>query len=157
MNLASEVAAPPREVVEVHSTRFGAFAVPADRVLWFAEGLVGFPDYHRFVIMEHTRPGPLRWLLCLDEPELAFAVVDPAEFFPDYRVDARGCLGCAPDEDVVVFAIVTIPRAYPGGMSANLMAPVVVNVGTRAARQMILDDGAYSTRHPLLPHAIRTD
>jgi flagellar assembly factor FliW len=157
MNVASEAAAPQRPAVEVHSARFGTFAVPADRVLRFAEGLIGFPDYHRFVIVEHTRPGPLRWLLCLDEPELAFAVVDPAEFFPDYRVDAHGCLGVSAERDVAVFAIVTIPRDYPIGMSANLMAPVVVDVDTREARQVILDDGSYSTRHPLLPHATRTD
>jgi len=37
MNVASEVAAPQRASVEVHSTRFGTFAVPADRVLRFAE------------------------------------------------------------------------------------------------------------------------
>lgn len=157
MNVASEVATPQRTAVEVHSTRFGSFAVPADRVLRFAEGLIGFPDYHRFVIVEHTRPGPLRWLLCLDEPELAFAVVDPAEFFPDYRVDAHACLGVPAERDVAVFAIVTIPRTYPVGMSANLMAPVVVDVETREARQVILDDGTYSTRHPLLPGSTRTD
>jgi len=155
MNVASEAVAPHRAAVDVHSSRFGTFAVPADRVLWFAEGLVGFPDYHRFVIVEHTRPGPLRWLLCLDEPELAFAVVDPAEFFPDYRVDA--CLGLSAEKDVAVFAIVTIPRAYPVGMSANLMAPVVVDVETRDGRQVILDNGSYSTRHPLLPHSTPTD
>jgi flagellar assembly factor FliW len=152
MTAASEATAPCRAAVEVHSSRFGTFAVPADRVLWLAEGLIGFPDYHRFVIVEHTRPGPLRWLLCLDEPELAFAVVEPAEFFPEYRVDARACLGLSAAEDVALFAIVTVPRACPAGMSANLMAPVVVNVRTREARQVILDDGSYTTRHPLLPH-----
>jgi flagellar assembly factor FliW len=157
MSAASEATTPRHAAVEVHSSRFGTFAVPADRVLWFAGGLIGFPDYHRFVIVEHTRPGPLRWLLCLDEPDLAFAVVDPAEFFPEYHVDARGCLGLSAAEDVAVFAIVTVPRADPAGMSANLIAPLVVNVAAREARQVILEDGAYSTRHRLLPHRPPTD
>jgi flagellar assembly factor FliW len=157
MTVASEPLASSRASVEVHSSRFGSFAVPTDRVLRFPEGLVGFPNYHRFVIVEHTRPGPLRWLLCLDEPDLAFAVADPAEFFPDYGAEALGCADLGHRDDLVVFAIVTIPRERPVAMSANLMAPLVVNVGTREARQVILDTDLYSTRHLLLPNVPPTD
>jgi flagellar assembly factor FliW len=151
MSLAAEQTAVPARVVEVRSVRFGTFTVPESQILWFPEGLIGFPAHHRFVIMEHTRPSLLRWLLCVDEPELAFAIVDPADFFPDYRIDPHGLTGAPPTEDLAVCAIVTIPRRHPAGMSANLMAPVVVHVGTRVARQLVLEDGTYCTSHPLLP------
>ncbi len=133
--------------IAVRSARFGSFDLPVSSVLRFPDGLVGFPDYHVFVIMEHASASPLRWLLCLDEPELAFAIVDPADFFTNYdpgTVEADAV-------DVAVFAIVTIPADKPAALSANLMAPVVVDIRTRVAHQLVLDDGRYSTRHSLLP------
>jgi flagellar assembly factor FliW len=139
-----------RPTVTVRSARFGSFEVPGSSVLRFPEGLVGFPDYHAFVIVEDPSVSPLRWLFCLDEPELAFAVVDPADFFEDY--DPRTVIG-TDAEAVALFAIVTIPRDRPARLSANLMAPVAVDTRTGVARQIVLDDGRYSTRHPLLPHS----
>lgn len=156
MNTAAEVVAPSVEVVHVRSARFGSFTVPERSILHFPDGLIGFSDYHRFVIMEHVTSSVLRWMLCLDEPELAFAVADPADFFHDYRVEhylnGHGAVDGSASEDQAVFAIVTIPRDRPSSMSANLMAPIVVNIRTRVGRQIILDEGLYSTRHPLLSH-----
>jgi flagellar assembly factor FliW len=153
MNAAVQVVVPSVTDVQVRSVRFGAFAVPEDKIIRFPEGLIGFPDYHSFVIMEHPTPSLLRWLLCLDEPNLAFAVADPSDFFDEYHIwphKELQALGLESTEDLAVFTIVTIPRDRLTGMSANLMAPVVVNVRTRDGRQVILDNGLYSTRHLLL-------
>ncbi len=157
MNVAGGVEVESVSELRVHSDRFGDFTVPEDKVLTLPEGLIGFPNYHSFVVMEHPTPSLLRWLLCLDAPDLAFAVADPSDFFPDYRVwphEELDGLGLERADDVAVLAIITIP-GDPSAMSANLMAPVVVNVGTRVARQIILDNGLYSTRHPLLGPSVQ--
>lgn len=155
MESAAEVGIPQPRVLQVHSTRFGSFAVPEHHIIRFPDGLIGFSEYHRFVIMEHATSSPLRWMLCLDEPELAFAIADPRDFFRDYDihgyVNGHEAAGGIPPEDQAVLAIVTIPRDRPSAMSANLMAPIVVNVRSRVGRQIILDEGLFSTRHPLLP------
>jgi flagellar assembly factor FliW len=158
MNPAVQVVVPSVNDVQVRSVRFGAFAVPEDKIIRFPEGLIGFPNYHSFVIMEHPRPSLLRWLLCLDEPDLAFAVADPTDFFGEYHIwphEELRPLGLESAEDLAVFTIVTIPRDHLTGMSANLMAPVAVNVRTRDARQVILDNGRYSTRHLLLAAPVK--
>ena len=43
----------------------------------FARGLPGFPDCTEFVVMEHDKETPLRWLHCVDCPEVAFLIVEP--------------------------------------------------------------------------------
>jgi len=157
MTATGEVVVPVNEV-RVHSDRFGDFTVSEDRILTVPEGLIGFPGYCKFVVMEHPAPSLLSWLLCLDEPDVAFAIADPSDFFPDYQVSPHEeleALGLEDAEDLVVLAIVTIP-SDPSEMSANLMAPLVVNARTRVARQIILDDGRYSTRHPLLAAAVES-
>ncbi len=146
-SVAEEVLAPTgavdeAEAIHVRSSRFGELAVPADRVLHFPQGLIGFPRAHRFVILDHRPGSPFKWMLCLDLPDVAFAVVEPACMVPDYCAPldfAARSLGTDP-ADVALFVIVTIP-SDPMAMTVNLMAPVVVDVRTRLSRQLVLEDG----------------
>jgi flagellar assembly factor FliW len=151
------VAERPKEVVEagetvsVRSSRFGQYEVPVARVLHFPEGLIGFPDARRFALLDTSSPeSPFRQLLCLDDPELAFVVCDPEALWPGYAT------ALPPDEGgpehLAVLALVTVPRD-PREMTANLMAPLVVDCRSRVGRQLVLDTGRFSTRHPLLPPA----
>ena len=139
------------ESIPVRSRRFGEYEVPADRLLHFPEGLIGFPQARRFVLLDATRPdAPFRRLLCVDEPELGFVVCDPEALWPGYG-------GALPPyeggrENLAVLAIITIPK-NPLEMTANLMAPLVVDCRTRVGRQLVLDIGRFSTRHALLPPA----
>lgn len=138
------------ETIALHSERFGDFEVPADRVLHFPEGLIGFREARRFVLLEPTRPGsPFRCLMSLDVPELSFVVCDPTALWPGYAADLPApAEGSA--EDVAALAIVTVPQ-NANEMTANLMAPLLLDSRTRTGRQTVLDTGRYSTRHHLLP------
>jgi flagellar assembly factor FliW len=126
--------------------------VPVERVLNFPDGLVGFREAHRFALLESSRAGsPFSCLVSLDFPELGFVVCDPIQLWPGYGADlpplAEGRV-----EDRAALAIVTVPgNAHE--MTANLMAPLVVDCRSRTGRQVVLDTGRYSTRHTLLAAA----
>jgi flagellar assembly factor FliW len=142
-SVAEQIGAASRaaDVVHVVSQRFGDFDVPVDRVLHFPQGLIGFPRTRRFVILDHRPGSPFKWMLCLEQPDVAFAVVEPGKLVPDYQPPlefAARTLGVDP-ADVALFVIVTIP-SDPFGMTVNLMAPVVVDVRTRTSRQLVLED-----------------
>jgi len=148
------VAEPARKAVDgdpihVDSKRFGAYAVPGERVLVFPEGLIGMPDARRFALMEPSRPGsPFRQLLCIDLPELGFVVCDPEELWPGYGAHLPPYEGGR--ENLAAMVLVTVP-ANPKEMTANLLAPLVVDPRTRVGRQIVLDAGRLSTRHPIFP------
>ena len=129
------------DVIHVRSVRFGNFEVAADHVLHFPQGLIGFPRAHRFVILDHRPGSPFKWMICLEQPDVAFAVVEPGRMVPDYHPPlelAARALGADPG-DVALFVIVTIPPD-PTAMTVNLMAPVVVDLRTKISRQLVLED-----------------
>jgi flagellar assembly factor FliW len=143
---APETVAP--QPIVIRSRRFGIYEVPASRVITFAAGLIGFPDLHRFALLETARPrSPFRFLISVDLPEIAFVVCNPQEFWPDYaaEVPAPG----DPHGELAVLVMVTVP-ANPHDMTANLMAPLVIDSESRRGAQIVIDTGRYSTRHPLL-------
>ena len=114
------------------------------QVLSFPQGLIGFRDARRFVLLESGRSAsPFRRLVALDVPDLSFIVCDPRRFWPGYET------GLPPDDgDHEVLVIVTAPGAARD-LTANLMAPLVLDVRSGVGRQLVLDTGRYSTRHPL--------
>ena len=143
------------ETVAFRSRRFGNYMVAAERVVHFAEGLIGFPAARRFVLLEPECPdSPFRCLVCLDTPELGFVVCEPRALWPGYATDLP-LPAAAEAGDVAVLAIVTVP-VDPRQMTANLLAPLVIDSRTRSGQQVVLDTGRYSTRHPILAPAIPT-
>lgn len=138
------------------SPRFGPIDVDDDKLIHFPRGLPGFPDCTEFIVMDHDTETPLRWLQCVDRPEVAFLVVEPDQILLSYGLDipppVLAFLGWRQESgspnDVIVFVILTVDGAH---LSANLRAPVVVNVKNRRAQQMILDDPSIPLRHPIRP------
>ena len=131
-------------------TRFGQterLDVPADEVITFPEGLVGLEHLRLFALVDDPRVDPCRWLQSLDEPELAFVVVDPRVVEPSYEPNA-------PAGDL--WAIITLRRA-PERSTVNLLAPIVIDPQGRVGHQVVLHASGYALRHPIssppAPHA----
>ncbi len=141
--------------MQVDSTRFGSFEVEASRSLSFDDTLLGFPDSSTYVVVEVV-DSPYVWLQSADEPEVAFLATSPFLFFPDYDLElpdqARDALGVDNPSQVEVLTLLTIHRAgdEPVNVTANLLGPIVVNIESRKARQIVLDRSGYSTREPLV-------
>ena len=138
------------------SPRFGPIEVDEDKLIRFGGGLPGLPDCTAFIVMEHDRETPLRWLQCVDQPAVAFLVVEPEQVLASYGVDVPPTAlaelgwdeGSDEPSDVKLFLILNVTEEK---LTANLRAPVVVNAKTRQALQLIVDDPALPLRHCLEP------
>lgn len=142
------------DLVIIETTRFGALEVLEDEILEFPSGILGFEEYKGYVILEIRKDGLFRCLQSTDDPDVAFIVIEPAVFWPDYQVqvEAEALAELGPIDnprDVAVYAIVTVPRDVTK-MTANLQAPLMINGKTRRGKQVVLTDGKYSIRHPIM-------
>jgi flagellar assembly factor FliW len=135
-----------------HSSRFGSFDINEESVLTLPSGLLGFPDQHRYVILDHDTEAPFKWLQSLDEPALAFVIIDPALFLSNYRIElsreAMAEVHGEKIEEMSTAVILTIPSEDPGRITANLRGPLVMNPRTKLCKQLVLSD-EFPTRHPL--------
>ena len=142
--------------MEIETTRFGNITLTNKiKIFAFAEGLLGFPDQSRYVVLDNPSGGVFQWLQSTEIPELAFVVCDPLSFMSDYQAPVtRGDLtkvGAKGVEDVIVRCIVTVPD-NPQEMTANLQGPIIFNHAKMFGRQLVLpDDLGFNTRHRIIP------
>lgn len=121
--------------------------------IWFAAGLPGFPNAHRFQLRPWGPPGsPYLRLTATDDSNIGFVVVPPWVFYPDYEFDLDDVtaerLGLREADDAIVVAVVTL-RDRPDEATMNLLGPIVVNRHTHEAAQIVLPTSGYSVRAPL--------
>ena len=138
--------------MNVASTRFGTFDVPRESLLTFPSGLLGFPEWTSYVILDHDTDAPFKWLHCAEEASLAFVVIDPALFNPHYQVtispEARFEVEGNEADELSLVVILTVPSDDPTAMTANLRGPLLMNPRTRRCKQLVLSED-YPTRYPV--------
>ena len=137
--------------IPIHTSRFGPLTVAEDLIFTLPAGVIGFGGSTRFVVLDHFRPAPFKWLQSVDEPDLAFAIMDPTDLSCDYRItlteeDARELRRDEGDE-YAVFVILTVRSADVDGTTANLRGPVIVNLRSRIGKQVVLAEDL-PTRYP---------
>lgn len=134
------------------SSRFGEVRFEETDVIEFPWGIPGFDSLRQFVALSgHGNPDVV-WLQSLEDPAVALPTGDPWRFFPNYDplLPAYAVVGLDlsdPDE-FSILCVVCTPES-DSGFTMNLLAPIVVNLKTRRARQVMLDTPAYSVREPV--------
>lgn len=142
--------------MKLYTTRFGDIEIDENKVIKFPSGLLGFPDVKSYIVLDHmNNPDiPFKWLQAVDDPDLAFVVTDPLLFCSDYNrdIDEHDLreLNIAGLDDRCIVVIVTIPHEKPEMMTANLQGPLIVNLKTREAKQVVLLGERYPLRYPVL-------
>lgn len=132
-------------------SRFGEVEYREENLLTFPEGLIGFGELRDFIVMPNEKEGPLFWIQSVDDPQVAFVLTDPTNFFLDYRVAPdqreRTKLGMKEGDECYVLSVVTVPPDRK--VTLNLAAPILYAPATNRALQVILEDTRYTTRHSL--------
>jgi len=138
------------EKVAIETRRFGRIEVEAEDVIRFEDGIPGFPEAHRYAVLEHSQESLFGWLVSLDQADLAFVITSPWHFFPDYDppVEARHLrrLGVEREEDL---EIVTLAILSDGAVRLNLAAPVLIHGRSKRGLQLVPERTRYSTREPI--------
>lgn len=125
-----------------HNVQFGEMDFEEKHVVYFPEGIIGFEECRKFVVVNDENSEPFRWLVSLDDRELSFPVIDPALVVHDFASAHFAT------PDVTLFSVVAI-GADLAQSTVNLKSPIVINNSDRTGKQIVLDDEALHVRTPL--------
>ncbi len=138
--------------MKIKTTRFGEIDCCEQDMIFFPEGILGFEDMKQYIVLDIPEFAPLRWLQSAEAPWLAFVVCDPTLLLADYRVQVPKkdleVIGLADESQGFVSVILAVGDGERP-TTANLKGPLVFNFEKRQAKQIVLAESDYSTRHPL--------
>jgi flagellar assembly factor FliW len=125
---------------------FGEIEIDESKIITFEDGIIGFPDMKKFTLIfdeeKEGRPS-ISWLQSMDEPEIAFPVMDPLfvceAYNPSVEDELLKNLGTIKEDNLYVLVTVTVPQDIKE-LAVNLKAPIVINTDTRNASQIIVED-----------------
>lgn len=136
----------------VKTGRFGQITVNEEEKIQFPAGVLGFPELTQFCLVDPGDETLILWLQSLENPQVAFPILEPKIFKPDYvaRLSALELreLKLENINQSAVFTILTIPEDVIQ-MTANTKAPLVVNLRDQVGRQVVLQENEYQIRHPM--------
>jgi flagellar assembly factor FliW len=125
--------------MQFQTTKFGPLEIKSDRILLFPDGILGFDSYRHWVLLAEGNDDAVGWLQSLANAQLAFLVVTPHRFVPNYAPSVQQkqvlTLPWASQDRVLVLVLVS---DHNGILTANLKAPLAINVDRCLGRQIVL-------------------
>ena len=141
--------------MKMKTRHFGEVDVPEDIILSFDEGIPGFPNSKRFVLMEEpSKDGKTEnlfyWLQSVDESDLALMLMDVVKFMPEYdpsvNLDDVQDLELLDSDQYFVYNVVVVPEDVEK-MSVNLKAPIIINDRIKKGKQVLSQNEDYAIKY----------
>lgn len=125
---------------------FGEIEIADEKIITMETGMIGFPDMRKFALIYDEEKGnktSVRWFQSMDDPQVAFPVIDPTVIKPDYNPmvsdEILAPLGELNDDNSFILTTLTVPGDIKE-MSVNLKAPIVINIENNKGVQLIVED-----------------
>jgi len=136
---------------------FGELDIDESKIIAFPEGIPGFEQEREFVVINNEdETNPFQWLQSINNPDLAFVIINPFHVFPDYDIilpeTVQKKLLINDEKEVVVYSLVVVPKDIHK-MTVNLLAPIIININKKIGKQVILEDSRYTTKHYIFKQA----
>jgi flagellar assembly factor FliW len=136
-------------------TKYHGEILLEEKDVWhFHKGIPGFENEKEFVILPLPGNEVFSIMQSVVTQELAFVMVDPFIFFQNYNFNLDEStmqqLVIEEEKDVIVSIIMTVKNPFEKS-TANLQAPLIFNNKNKIAKQLILNNPDYKTRHPIYP------
>lgn len=131
--------------MKVETYLFGQIDVAPEKVISFPKGLVGFESNRRFTLAhEEGKYGPDSFTLqSLDDPTLAFQIIDPAALGFNYELvlsnEESALLQAPAPADVAVMLVLFKQEEGKPSVTPNLRAPLVINLKARIGLQKVME------------------
>lgn len=139
--------------MKLETLRFGEIDVDEKRIFDFVMPIIGFDVLKKFIILEPNKDSLFKWLQSIEDPALAFPIISVSTLNFDYTIDLPDnvveSLKIQNVDSILVMNITSIPQDDPKGTTINLLAPLIFNLDSQMAGQVVLSGSGYNISYPM--------
>lgn len=139
--------------MKINTKFLGSVEIQEDEIIFFEQGIPGFPNQQKYVLLSLGKDLPFLVLQSITESSLGFIVADPFIINSTYSFELtdteKNELNIFKPEDVLTYVIVSVKEPFEES-TMNLLAPIVININSRKAKQIVLQDNEkYPLHYPI--------
>ena len=118
----------------------------------FEKGIPGFEDYKYFNVNIIKDNEKFYSIVSKEDDNIGFISISPFDIKKDYEIDLDDQfikeLDIKNEKDVLVLCLITLGKSLKDS-TANLKAPIIINIKNNRGKQLILQDDKYKIKEPL--------
>jgi flagellar assembly factor FliW len=137
-------------VMKIETKFFGEIEVEERQVIYFKYGIPGLEDYKKYIMLDIEGKEDLKCIQSIEEKDVCLLSIDPWKYFEGYEINLSDeeieDLEVSDPESVVVYNVVTVRGDR---ITANLVAPIIINVLKNKGKQIILTNTKYEIRQEI--------
>ena len=138
--------------MELVSPIHGKMMYKNDEIIYFEKGIPGFDNLKKYIIKEVENDSPFNILQSVEDKDIGFIIIPPFFIHNDYEIklseEIIEKLNIENQEDVLLYSIVTL-NSKVEDITANLKAPLVINIKNKKGEQYIIDKEKYSIKEKI--------
>ncbi|GEL78708.1 flagellar assembly protein FliW [Tenuibacillus multivorans] len=138
--------------MKLNTTYFGEIEIDESKVITFESGIPGFSEQKEFALIDIEGNPMFQALQSIDNQELAFVVTDPFLIYKNYEFDLDEQvieqLDLETNEQLIIRCMITVNKPFEES-TINLKAPVIFNKEKMIAKQIVVKEEQYHTKHPI--------
>ena len=118
----------------------------------FEKGIPGFENYRYFNVNIVEGNKKIYNIVSKEDSNIGFISISPFDIKKDYEIDLDDEfikeLDIKNEKDVLVLCLITLGKSLKDS-TANLKAPIIINIKNNRGKQLILQDDKYKIKEPL--------
>lgn len=135
--------------MEIISPIHGKMIYEENEIISFERGIPGFDYLRKFIIKEVGEDSPFGILQSIEDKDIGFIIISPFMINNSYEIklneEILKNLNIEKEEEVVLYSLVTLSEKAEN-ITANLKAPLVINIKSKKGEQYILDKEEYKIK-----------
>ena len=135
--------------MEIISPIHGKMVYEENEIISFERGIPGFEYLKKFIIKEVGEDSPFGILQSIEDKDIGFIIISPFMINNSYEIklskEILKNLNIKKEEEVVLYSLVTLSEKAEN-ITANLKAPLVINITNKKGEQYILDKENYKIK-----------
>lgn len=144
--------------MKLKTAYMGEVEIDASNIISFEHGIPGFEEEKEFIVLPIDDNSAFQVMQSIQTEKLAFIVTNPYTITTDYSFDLEEAtvhaLQIQNETEVAVLAIVSLKETIAQS-TINLKAPIILNTYNKKAKQVILNNDTFETRHIISAESIK--
>jgi flagellar assembly factor FliW len=140
-----------KRLMKIENDNLNGKQVDEEEIFYFPNGIIGFENFKKFVLVNTATYKPFSFLISLDQKDFSIPVVNPFMLIEEYQKNLPQEFSQELKDYIggfQIFCVVNL-KGENGGPTLNLKGPIIIDYLKKIGKQVVLTADILTVTYPL--------